>query len=91
MKALFRQYLRDLIQVAAHGDAREESFYATLANTLKNSRLGDKHTVALPNGKKCAKPCTCDSAHVFECILGNLFAYFLASSQPAKPGSFPPT
>ncbi len=37
MKGLFRRYLKELTDVALQGDAREESFYPSLANALREN------------------------------------------------------
>ncbi len=60
MKVLFKKYLQGLAGVAKHGDAREESFYSVLANTLvqfaEKAGLADVHVTTLPKSTDAGNP-----------------------------------
>ncbi len=59
-KALFRDYLARLTAVAAQGDAREESFYAPLADLVTAwagaTRIEDVHVTTLPKATEAGNP-----------------------------------
>lgn len=60
MKGLFKNYLQNLAGVAGHGDAREESFYGVLANTLERfaekAGLAEVHITTLPKSTDAGNP-----------------------------------
>jgi hypothetical protein len=60
MKNLFKNHLKGLADVTKHGDAREESFYGVLANTLKQfaekAGLADVHVTTLPKSTDAGNP-----------------------------------
>jgi hypothetical protein len=60
VKGLFKNYLQNLAGVARHGDAREESFYGVLANTLEQfaekARLAGVHITTLPKSTDAGNP-----------------------------------
>lgn len=59
-KALFRDYLARLTAVAAQGDAREESFYAPLADLVsawaQATKLEAVHVTTLPKSTEAGNP-----------------------------------
>lgn len=59
-KALFRDYLARLTAVAAQGDAREESFYASLADLVSAwagaTRVEGIHVTTLPKATEVGNP-----------------------------------
>ena len=58
--ALFRDYLARLTAVAAQGDAREESFYASLADLVagwaRATKVEDVHVTTLPKATEAGNP-----------------------------------
>lgn len=59
-KALFRDYLTQLTAVAAHGDAREESFYDALSHLMTEwaqaARIDKVHVTTLPKATEAGNP-----------------------------------
>ena len=60
VKALFKQYLRDLTEVALRGDAREESFYPALATLFQEvseaTHRPHVHVTTLPKPTDAGNP-----------------------------------
>lgn len=59
-KSLFNQYLQNLNEVAARGDAREESFYSSLRELFENvaqaTRHSHVHVTTLPKSTEAGNP-----------------------------------